>query len=275
MTGVPSGFIRRVAALLVALALAGCASPLERFEARLHAAGLASEVVHGSEFDHLVVRKPGVAKGPLHVYIEGDGTPWHMPERPADDPTPNVPLAFELMLRDAHAAIYLGRPCYFGVKSRPCKTRLWTDQRYSEAVVESMARALEASLDGSDGTRVVLFGHSGGGVLAVLLGHRMPRAAAIVTVGANLDVAGWAALHGYTPLVGSLDPAQSPPTAGEGQALPERHFVGSDDRVVPPALVRNYARNRPAAIVIEWSGFDHVCCWADAWRQVLATVPAQ
>jgi len=257
-------------ALIAALALAACATPLERFQARLDAAGLSSEVVRGSAFDHLLVTKPGRANSPVHVYIEGDGTPWRTREEPAEDPTPRTPLAFELMQRDPHEAIYLGRPCYFGVTARNCNALVWTDQRYSEAVLTSMARALAVALDERADKRVLFIGHSGGGVLATLLARRVPQSTAVITVGANLDVAAWATLHDYTPLNGSLDPARLSRSHTDASAVPEHHFVGSNDRVVPPELVRSYARNRAAVELVEWPGFDHVCCWTEVWEQVLA-----
>jgi len=258
--------------LLAVVMNAGCMSGQARFEARIQEAGLTREIVHGTRFDHLMVRKSGRATGALHVYIEGDGTPWASITEPAVDPTPRNPLAFELMLRDPHESIYLGRPCYFGLTSTACNARLWTDQRYSDAVVESMAAAIKAALGTRDIHPVILLGHSGGGALAVLLAHRLNNVVAIVTVGANLDVAQWAALHGYSPLAGSLDPAQLR-RDDRRVAIPEHHFVGSDDRVVPPWILRGYGRDRAAVTVTEWPGFDHVCCWISAWTDILAKLP--
>jgi hypothetical protein len=252
--------------------LAGCATPMQRFHERVHDAGLTSRVVRGSTFNHLVVSKPGDTAGPLHVYIEGDGTPWLTRDTPARDPTPNTPLAFELMLRDPQAALYLGRPCYFGVGSRDCAPQVWTHERYSAAVVDSMAHALIAARGAAGAGDVVLLGHSGGGVLAVLLANETPDVVAIVTVGANLDVAAWSALHGYSPLVGSVDPARLLPARG-ADALPAWHHVGGKDRIVPPAQLLAYALGRPGVTVVEWPAFDHTCCWADVWKSILATLP--
>lgn len=252
-------------ALIAASCLVGCATPVERFDARVHAAGLAPRVVKGATFDHLVVEKPGDGSA-LHVYIEGDGTPWQTLDIPSNDPTPRTPVAFELMLRDQNRAIYLGRPCYFGVRGQRCEVLAWTHERYSDRVVQSMASALSAAR--SSGTPVVLIGHSGGGVVAVLLARRIDDVEAVVTIGANLDVAAWAALHRYAPLSGSLDPAGLPPA----MAPQEQHHVGSADRVVPAAQLRAYARGRPNVEIVEWEGFDHVCCWSDVWTEILATV---
>lgn len=267
-----AAILSRAVVVVSALCLGTCASPAQRFNDRVRETGLAPYVVHGTSFDHLVVRKPGHSDGALHVYLEGDGTPWWTLDTPADDPTPRKPLAFELMLRDPQRALYLGRPCYFGVGRRDCRALDWTHERYSEAVVESMARALARSRDGA--ARLVIFGHSGGGVLAVLLAQRVPGVEGVVTVGANLDVAAWATLHEYSPLAGSLDPARLIPST-VGQPVAERHYVGSNDRVVPPYQLREYARGRSEVTVIEWPGFDHTCCWPDVWRDVLTAFPGR
>jgi pimeloyl-ACP methyl ester carboxylesterase len=144
--------------------------------------------------------------------------------------------------------------------------------RYSEAVVSSMAAALTTVLRARGDKRILLIGYSGGGVLATLLTRRVDNVVAVITVGANLDVAGWANAHRYTPLAGSLDPARLRPASATQTLIPELHYVGSDDAVVPPALLHGYARNRPGVQVIEWPGFGHVCCWVDVWPQVLARV---
>jgi pimeloyl-ACP methyl ester carboxylesterase len=258
--------------LLAAALNLGCMSPQARFETRLQEAGLAREMVRGTRFDHMVVRKGGRAIGALHIYIEGDGTPWLSITQPAADPTPRSPLAFELMLRDPYESIYVGRPCYFGVMFPGCDARMWTHQRYSDMVVDSMSAAIAAARQQGDTRPVILLGHSGGGVLAVLLAHRLNNVIAIVTVAANLDVAEWTALHGYSPLAGSLDPAQLP-RDDKRVAVPEHHYVGGDDRVVPPWIVRSYAHNRPSVTVSEWPDFDHVCCWTSVWADIVATLP--
>jgi hypothetical protein len=84
-------------------------------------------------------------------------------------------------------------------------------------------------------------------------------------------VTSWAALHHYSALAGSLDPARLPHDDGAA-AVPEYHYVGSDDRLVPPWIVRNYARRRATATVIEWPHFDHVCCWTSVWTEIVSVL---
>jgi hypothetical protein len=87
----------------------------------------------------------------------------------------------------------------------------------------------------------------------------------VVTVAANLDVAAWASFHGYRPLTG-LDPAMLPAVAGGARLA---HLAGGHDAVVPRSLIAGYLAGH-RAVVGDFPGFDHVCCWVDAWPTILA-----
>lgn len=244
-----------------------CATPAQRAGQLAAAAGFERRVVAGDPFQHLMFVKPGSGTSDaFHVYLEGDGTPWITRTRVAADPTPRQPLMLELMRLDPGPALYLGRPCYFGLMQH-CRPEHWTGLRYSEVVVESMLAALRnarAQL-GWQGD-VVLLGHSGGGTLAMLMAPRMADTRAVVTLAGNLDVEAWARLHGYSPLPGSLDPADADPLPAGVQQL---HVVGGEDRTVPPSITRAGAGRRPGPAILEFPQHDHHCCWKDVWRSIL------
>jgi pimeloyl-ACP methyl ester carboxylesterase len=204
---------------------------------------------------------------PLHIYLDGDGRPFVRRDRVARDPTPQDPLTLRLLAADPGPALYLGRPCYHGLESR-CDAQLWTNARYGEVVLASMAAAITAIAAARAPAGVVLIGYSGGGTLAVLLAARLPAVNAVVTVAANLDVAAWTRLHGYSPLTDSLDPARMT----EGRVVPQWHLTGSLDRNVPPALNAGLAARLPCAEFKVIEGFDHHCCWAETWPARLAEI---
>lgn len=254
--------MRTVGVLPLLLAIAACAGPSPRYDGEAQRLGLVREDIAGAGFTHAVYRRAAVHRGDrLHVYIEGDGTAWIAGRHAAVDPTPRSPVALPMMARDPAPALLLGRPCYHGhYADRGCDASLWTGARYSDAVVASMAAALEASRP--RGVRLTLIGHSGGGALALLLAERVPGVDAVVTVAGNLDVAAWTRLHGYEPLSGSLDPSARPPLPATIRQL---HFAAADDREVPADLVRAAARRQPGAQFQVVPGFDHACCWVDGW----------
>ena len=270
-TGRPAiGSLRRLVTAF-ALLLCACATPSQRFADEAKALGFASGIVQGDGFRHVVyfaqVDEPADA---LHVYVEHDGTPWIGATRVSDDPTPRTPYALALMARDRGPRLFLGRPCYFETRADPgCSPLAWTQRRYAPEVVASMAAALRAFLERHPHRHVVLIGYSGGGTLAWLLASRVPQTRAVVTIAANLDTDAWTALHDYTPMSGSLDPAREP-------ALPKTivhvAFVGGRDTNVPPAVAQAFAAHHPETRVVEIAAFDHACCWIERWPELLGTL---
>jgi pimeloyl-ACP methyl ester carboxylesterase len=255
-------------ATALALLLAACATPAEHYRQRATEAGFAELGIQGAGFRHVgYAADLGAHADTLRVYVEHDGTPWRDRAVVERDPTPRSPLALELMARDSGPRLLLGRPCHFEAVADPrCDPLLWTHERYSPAVVASMVEALRRVVAEYGYRRVVLIGYSGGGTVAWLMAARVPEAVAVITVAANLDTGAWTRLHGYSPLEGSLDPASETPLPANVAQL---HFAGARDRNVPPAVVESFAARHPGARVVVIDDFDHRCCWAERWRQLL------
>ena len=139
--------------LLLGSMLTGCTlSSHKHIDALVTTSGFEHRLVEGDRFEHVVwLNQPSRSGNSLHVYLEGDGTPWIRQTWVASDPTPEKPLMLQLMQMDSIQSVYLGRPCYFGLANQPpCEARYWTDARYSEAVVHSMQRVLEQIIEQTD-----------------------------------------------------------------------------------------------------------------------------
>jgi len=255
------------------LLLAGCASNSSRIDHLARSAGLQKQVVQGTLHSHVVYEKGGVAgayPGRLFVFLEGDGSPWGSSGmRPSADPTTSNPLALRLMLATPAASIYVARPCYQGRVDAQCSAERWTGGRYSEAVVASMVAAIRSESAKYSESELVIVGYSGGGALAVLIAERLGNVAAVITVGANLDIAAWAGEHHYLPLMQSLNPAQS----DRKHPWAEFHFNGAKDVVVPAATADAYFQRYPQAQRFVVENTDHVCCWESDWPALLARLP--
>jgi pimeloyl-ACP methyl ester carboxylesterase len=242
-----------------------CHTPAEIFDDTAVSKGLRREMIVGAGLSHMVFWKEGGKNSTLHVYIGGDGTPGRA-GKPAADPTPRNPLMLRLMALDPGPAVYIGRPCYHGLAgSADCTADLWTTARYSERVVSNLVAAVSEIISTRDCDRISIFGYSGGGTLAMLLAERFPETKSVVTIAANLDINAWADHHGYPRLRTSLNPANRPPLA---ESVLQRHYVGSRDRIVPPAITARGVKG-PKAELVKIQGYDHVCCWAEQWPNIL------
>ncbi|MBS1211628.1 MAG: uncharacterized protein H6R26_244 [Proteobacteria bacterium] len=256
--------------LLLAVLLQACATPIERLHATARSLGFVQQTLAGEGF--LLTAYYKHSDGPdrtLHVYLEGDGTPWLTPERVAPDPTPRNPLMLRLMGMDRSAALYLGRPCYNGhATDAGCSALLWTQRRYASEVVSAMSVALRNFLNVHPYADLVFAGHSGGGVLAMLMARHFPQTRLVTTLAAPLDIDAWTDHHDYSRLDGSLNPMDSAPAEFQ-----EIHYFGAMDERTPPILFAHALARRPHARVIVMDRFDHACCWEQIWPEILRQLP--
>jgi hypothetical protein len=114
------------------------------------------------------------------------------------------------------------------------------------------------------------YGYSGGGVIAALMASGFPRTVRLVTVAAPLDIEGWTALHGYTPLEGSLSPLRQPPLRA---GIAQLHLVGSADDIVPATLVLPFVARQDGAEFRSIGTFTHYCCWEKVWKDTILPWP--
>ena len=260
-------------ALALGAATVACTyDPVRNLEVESAALGLTRIEVPGTLFRHVVLQKAdaSLSEQLLHVYIDGDGTPWLGPGRPAADPTPRNPLVLRLMALDPSPAVYLGRPCYLGQGGEgACHPWHWTHGRYSETVVASMAAALVRVRARYGNPELVLIGYSGGGTIAMLLAARVPGVRQLVTLAGNLDPEQWARRHGYSLLETSLNPSRNEPLP---PAIRQIHIVGAQDRNLPPESLRAALAAQPDPELWVLPDADHRCCWEALWPELLARI---
>jgi pimeloyl-ACP methyl ester carboxylesterase len=135
-------------------------------------------------------------------------------------------------------------------------------------VVAATSGALDALRGHFAAKELVLVGYSGGGAVAALAAAQRQDVARLITLAGNLDHPLWTREHRLTPLSGSLNPADlAPALAG----IPQWHFSGGRDRVIPPAIAASFAARSPANPRLHLKlepEFDHHCCWTTAWPRL-------
>lgn len=256
--------------ILVALSAPqfGCATPQDRIDAFAAGHGWTKEIRAGTGFRHVVIFNGVHWDGErVHVYIEGDGSPYLDRWTISPDPTPRRPVMLELMALDPAPSVYVGRPCYLGLaRDSPCTPADWTVDRYSEEVTASTARIIDQLRVERGAIALEVYGHSGGGTLAVLIAHRLRDVVRVVTLAGNLDIDAWASYHGYTPLSGSLNPVREGKLAASIQQL---HLAGSADRSVPEWLIRQSVPRLGSGTVSVLQGVTHTTGWRQYWQAML------
>jgi pimeloyl-ACP methyl ester carboxylesterase len=274
------------AVVMVVLALSGCGAGLSArnglADKIAHAGGaqnkLSIDVIHAKPFyltsyaptptRHRAGDQPRMGR----VYIEGDGLAWVSKTRPSLNPTPIDPYGLRLAMADGYAErVYLARPCqYSGWDSQGlCPTKYWTTHRYAAEVVQAYTDALNQLKAQRGWASIELVGYSGGGAMALLVARGRNDIAAIRSVAGNLDIDAHSRLHEVDLMPYSLNPANY---ASDLASIPQNHFVGRADLIVPAVIARSYARKagRSECIQIdEQGGVTHGKGWIDIWPRLL------
>ena len=86
---------------------------------------------------------------------------------------------------------------------------------------------------------------------------RRSDVAGLITVAGVTDLGAWTALHRVSAMPDSLDPAAA--RAG-WEGVPQIHFLGEDDTVVPPDAAATWSG--PSVVV---PGTGHLDGWAARW----------
>lgn len=211
----------------------------------------------------------------LNIYIEGDGRITRNRYQISNDPSPRKPTVMQLAALDPNPnVVYLARPCQYSPHDLQtvCQKKHWTDARYSKEIVQALDQAIDQIKQQAGATQINLIGFSGGGALAVLIAASRDDIASIRTVAGNLDLQAMQAYHNSNPLTESLDPIA---VAEQVQHIPQVHFVGNKDNIVPVAVSENFckcAKLKPNQVQV-LKGVSHHDGWAEQWPQLLALEP--
>lgn len=203
-------------------------------------------------------------QGVYKIYIEGDGYAFNANGQPTRDPTPRGTFVRELAFTDnSPNVIYMARPCQY-LKSQICSKRHWTIARFAPEIINAEFEAIKQIVRKNP---VILIGFSGGAQVAGLIASGKPNLniKKVITIAGNLDHLAWTQYHNLPPLNESMNLESY---RKKFATLPQIHYVGSDDKVIPPILVRDFIGNDN--LIVEVIGVDHNSGWQDIYNKIHA-----
>lgn len=162
---------------------------------------------------------------------------------------------------DSPNVVYLARPCQY-IKSPICSKRHWTTARFAPEVINAEYEAIK-NIAGDN--PVILIGFSGGAQVAGLiasakLGLNVKK---VITIAGNLDHLAWTQYHNLPPLNESMNLKSY---HKQFARIPQIHYVGSNDEVMPPLLVRDFVGKDTR--VFEVRGATHNSGWEEIYSQI-------
>lgn len=199
---------------------------------------------------------------PYKIYREGDGYAFNVRGRATQDPTPKGTLVRELAFGDKNPnVIYLARPCQY-IKRPICSKRHWTTARFAPEVINAEYEAIKNIVGNNP---VILVGFSGGAQIAGLVATAKPRlnVKKVITIAGNLDHLAWTQYHNLPPLNESMNLESYRKQFAE---IPQIHYVGSNDKVMPPVLIREFVDNDD--LIVEVDGASHNEGWEKIYNKV-------
>ena len=206
--------------------------------------------------------------GVAHIYIEGEDSPNNASK------TPFNPVALHLASKDkADNVIYIARPCqYTGMLSMSddCSSSYGKESSYSEDVMGSYNIALDDIARRYDIHMFHLVGYSGGAAIATLLAAKRDDVVSLRTVAGILDHEAYTTLSNSPALTKSLNPVTEASTLTK---MPQYHFIGGRDNVVPPAILHSFLQSMPPTNCVQTmlvQEAEHDVGWVDKWPELLS-----
>jgi len=236
-------------------------------------AGMTERVLQSGIFNLTAwerVQQPGAV---ADIYIEGDGLAWVSKYRASMNPTPPDPLALHLAAEDKISnVIYIARPCqYTGWTGEgACPDLYWTTGTAAPEVIAAYEQALSGIKTRTQVTGFNLIGYSGGAAIAVLVASKRSDVLSIRTVAGNTDYAAFTAVHEVSPIKDSIDPATA---AALDSHIPQQHFIGENDKVVPRDVFEGWKQASGATNCVHATivpGNTHEKGWAEKWPELLS-----
>lgn len=232
-------------------------------------------------FEHQVVQAEKLAlftlthKNPrktaytARVYIEGDGGPKENVSAEEMDPTPAYPMGLYLAQKDPHSlVIYMARPCQY-VKNSACHHKYWSDERFSQFIIDEMNIALSKLKTRYRFKEVELVGFSGGAIIASHLALKRHDVTSLRTVAGPLHLKKITDYNHSDAFSTQDDPINY---TNRMKYLPQLHFAGGNDQKVPSFTIKSYVNTQGKQSCAEYKVIEnasHFKGWVQVWPDLL------
>lgn len=237
-------------------------------------AGLTKKIIQTDTFRLVTFGTLKSANSPVNIYIEGDGLAWESRRSPSKNPTPTDPVALRLAALDqADNVIYIARPCQFIQNDPACSIEYWTSHRYAPEVLNSLNQVINYVKIKYGATSFNFIGFSGGGNLATILASQRSDILTLRTVAGNLDHVALNEYHDVSQMPQSLNAVDF---AKAVQHVPQIHFIGADDRVVPDLMAKSFEMHLEDKSCVQLKvvqGTSHTSGWTGRWRRLMEIPP--
>lgn len=211
---------------------------------------------------------------PIDIYIEGDGFAFASIGRVSNNPTPKDAFTLALAAQDPSPnVVYIARPCQYisFEKDKSCSPKYWSGSRFAPEVIKSVNEAISSYTKNFVNPQINLIGYSGGAAVAALIAAERRDVKTLRTVAGNLDHVAVNKFHNVDNLDNSLNAID---VAGKLASLPQYHFAGERDEIVPLSVIKGFAekaeKGKACVKVSSVSGATHFVGWRENWRELLA-----
>lgn len=233
--------------------------------------GLKKTYYNTSKFKVFTLSKITDKNLPIHVYLEGDGRAFIEKNIPSTNPTPHNFLMLNLASQDKYPNIlYIARPCQFVEDDKSCTEKYWTYERFSNDIIFS----INDVLDNFPNQKLELIGYSGGGGIAIYLTTIRNNIDSIRTIAGNIH---HQAFNNYHKVPQFINSPNLKTAIFSAQNIPQIHFIGSDDEIVPKTIAQEYQKNQQNTACTKLMvvpNATHTDGWEESWLNLLSIKPA-
>ena len=183
----------------------------------------------------------------LRIYIDGNA---HTTGLTTKRPQMYADVAMQLAQKDTFPSIaYLGRPCYF-IEQDVCKPIVWEEGKYAPEVVDEMKDVIQSWQKKYNLKEIEFVGYDGGAAFALSLPTRLTnvKVTRVVTIAGILDTKTDAMYRDEDIMLDSVNPANELYLLS---GIPQIHYVGGKDKVVPMVFTQNFVKKLPNPVSVQ------------------------